>query len=92
MMDTTKTYSQTKAEVNSEQTGMSRAEIASRAAKGTLPIGKDQDGKTLYAPKAEAVFDPENTQSVLHHWVDRGTHFSCEGAMHDSHIAKKRMG
>jgi hypothetical protein len=40
--------------------------------------------------KSEHVFDPDNAPVVTHHWVDRGTKLSCEGAGHPMHQAYKR--
>lgn len=80
-----KTNQQLKAELASEQATMSRDEIARRAAAGTLPIGRDSDGTPMFAPKAEAIFDPETAVAPEHNWVDRGLVMSCEGAGHANH-------
>lgn len=73
------------ADLQAEQAGLSRQEIAQRAAAGTLPIGQNENGEQIFAPKAEAVFDPETAVPPEHKWVDRGLVMSCEGAGHPNH-------
>ena len=78
-------HDQLQAEIKSEQTGLSREDVARKALTGTLPIGRGEDGETIYAPRAEGVFDPETAVAPEHNWVDRGLVMSCEGAGHANH-------
>lgn len=79
------TQADLEAQLKAEQANLSRQEIAERAARGTLPIGQDAEGQPIFAPKAEAVFDPETAEKPIHNWVDRGEVMSCEGAGHANH-------
>lgn len=78
-------YDSLRAGLQAEQASMTRAEIAQRAASGSLPIGQDAEGQPIFAPAAEAVFDPETAVPPEHKWVDRGLIMSCEGAGHANH-------
>lgn len=73
------------AQLKAEQASLSREEIVRKAVSGTLPVGRDAEGETIFAPKAEAVFDPETAEKPTHNWVDRGEVMSCEGAGHANH-------
>lgn len=73
------------ADLKAEQAALSRQEVVRKAISGTLPIGRNEDGETMYAPKAEGVFDPETAEKPTHNWVDRGEVMSCEGAGHANH-------
>lgn len=88
-------YSEQVKEQRAAQEGMSKTQVKEALAAGSLPIGQDKDGETLYAPKPEAMEDLEEIveQGRLrqHNWVDRGLKLSCEGAGHPQHEVYKPM-